>query len=54
MGNLGDGAAVLHVGGIAASTENTSHLDVFIGVGGRNQGTSGIIDQSCDFNRNSL
>lgn len=51
---LGNRAAVLHVGSIAAGAENAANLHLGVGVGRSDQGTSSVIDQSRDLDRDSL
>ena len=43
---LGDGATLLHVGGVATGTENAANLDARVGVGGSDHGTGRVVDQS--------
>lgn len=45
MLDLGDVATLLHVGSIAAGTENNTHTCAVVNIVRSNQGTSGIVDQ---------
>ncbi len=54
MSELGDGTAVLHVGCVATSAEDTANLHLSICVSGSDQSTSCIVDQSSKLDRNAL
>lgn len=54
VGQLGNRTTVLHVGSIAASAKDATNLHLGVCVCGGDQGTSSIVDQSRDLDRNSL
>ena len=54
VGELGDGAGVLHISCVTAGAEDTADLHLGVGVGRGNQGPRGVIDQGAEFDRDTL
>lgn len=54
VGELGDGAAVLHIGCVTAGSEDTTDLHLGVGVCGGDQCSSGVVDQSSQLDGNTL
>merc|ERR1712093_381559 len=53
VGELGDGAAVLHIGCVTAGSEDTTDLHLGVGVCGGDQCSSGVVDQSSQLDVNT-
>ena len=46
VSELGNGAAVLHVGGVATGAEDATNLHLGVGIGRCNESSGGVVDQS--------
>ena len=50
MGELGDLAALFHVGSVAAGAEDTSNLHLGVSVRGGDERAGGVVNESCQDN----
>lgn len=51
---FGNGAAVFHISSVAASSKDATNLHLSVGVGRSNHGTSGVVDERSELDRDAL